>query len=166
MRVHRETVESDAYGVDTCNAGVSPAAEGRLAERLVSAGLAGIILPFVQFGWLLLVAALSDDSRCGHFGCIGQLADAWTAGNWVAIVLAWPLLHLLGVRPAWRVAVLAPFFLVPIQELTDGPVSVVAALFAYPLAALVSASHLSWRLRSRILALFLLLCTFLTLSSG
>jgi hypothetical protein len=62
--------------------------------------------------------------------------------------------------------VLAPFFLVPIQELTDGPVSVVAALFAYPLAALVSAPHLSWRLRSRVLALFLLLCTFLTLSSG
>lgn len=164
--MHRETVESDAYGVDTRNASVSPAAEERLAERVVAAGLAGIILPFVQFGWLLLVAALSDDSRCGHFGCVGQLAGAWTVGNWAAVVLAWPLLHLLRVRPAWSVAVLAPFFLVPIWELADFPVSVVAGLFAYPLAALVSAPRLSWRRRSLVLTLFLLLCTFLALSSG
>jgi hypothetical protein len=164
--VHRETVEPDACGVDTRNASVSPAAEGRLAERVVSAGLAGITLPFVQYGWLLLVATLPDDSRCGHFGCVGQLADAWTVGNWAAVVLAWPLLHLLRVRPAWLVAVPAPFFLVPIRELTDVPVSVVAGLFAYPLAALVSAPRLSWRLRSLVLTLFLLLCTFLALSSG
>ncbi|MFB4266369.1 hypothetical protein [Nonomuraea sp. GTA35] len=99
-----------------CNTSVLPAAGGRLAERLVAAGLAGIILPFVQFGWLLLVAALSDDSRCGHFGCVGWLVDAWTMGNWAAVVLAWPLLHLLRVRPAWAVAALAPFFLVPIRD--------------------------------------------------
>ncbi|WP_067129470.1 hypothetical protein [Microtetraspora malaysiensis] len=152
--------------MDTCNASTSPTAEGRLSERLVAAGLAGLILPFVQFGWLLLVAALSDTSHCGHFGCVGQLADAWTVGNWVAVALAWPLLHLLRVRPAWSVAVLAPFFLVPIWELADVPISVVAGLFAYPLAALVSAPRLSWRRRSLALALFLLLCAFLALSSG
>ncbi|MET7464142.1 hypothetical protein [Nonomuraea sp. NPDC005501] len=152
--------------MDTCDASASPAAERRLAERVVAAGLAGIILPFIQFGWLLLVAALSDDSRCGHFGCIGQLAEAWTVGNWAAVVLAWPLLHLLRVRPAWIVAVLAPFFLVPIWELADVPVSVVAGVFAYPLAALVSAPHLSWRGRGLVLALFLLLCAVLATSSG
>jgi hypothetical protein len=74
--------------MDRCNASAPPAAGWRLAERLVAAGLAGIILPFVQFGWLLLVAALSDDSRCDHFGCVGRLVDAWTMGNWAAVVLA------------------------------------------------------------------------------
>ncbi|GAA4970130.1 hypothetical protein GCM10023334_094040 [Nonomuraea thailandensis] len=152
--------------MDGRNASVSPATGGRLAERLVVAGLAGIILPFVQFGWLVLVAALSDDSRCGHFGCVGLPADAWTIGNWAAVALAWPLLHLLGVRPAWPVAVLAPFFLVPIWELTDVPVSVVAGSFAYPLAALVSAPDLSWRGRGLVLALFLLVCAFLALAVG
>jgi hypothetical protein len=152
--------------MDRCNASAPPAAGWRLAERLVAAGLAGIILPFVQFGWLLLVAALSDDSRCGHFGCVRRLVDAWTMGNWAAVVLAWPLLHLLRVRPAWTVAALAPFFLVPIWELADVPVSVVAGVFAYPLAALVSAPRLSWRWRGLVLALFLPLCAFLTLSPG
>jgi hypothetical protein len=33
------------------------------------------------------------------------------------------------VRPAWTVAALAPFFLVPIWELADVPVSVVAGVF-------------------------------------
>lgn len=159
-------VGSDAYGVDTCSASASPAAEMRIAERVVAAGLAGIILPFIQFGWLLIVAALSDDSRCGHFGCVGQLADTWMVAKWAAVVLAWPLLRLLRVRPAWIVAVLAPFFLVPIWELTDVPVSVVAGVFAYPLAALVSAPQLSWRGRGLVLALFLVLCAVLTLTSG
>lgn len=157
---------SDACGVDAGSVRVSPAAEDRPAERVVAAGLVGIILPFVQFGWLLLVAALSDDPRCGHFGCVGRPADAWTVGNWAAVALAWPLLYVLRVRPAWPVAVLAPFFLVPIQELADVPVGVAAGLFAYPLAALVSAPRLSWQRRSLVLALFLLLCAFLAISSG
>jgi hypothetical protein len=106
--VRRETIGSDACGVDTYD------------SSAFAAGLVGILLPFVQFGWLLLVTALSHDSRCGHFGCISSLADEWTVGNWAAVVLAWPLLHLLRVRPAWIVAVLAPFFLVPIQELAAG----------------------------------------------
>ncbi|MGW3342859.1 hypothetical protein ACWDA3_06110 [Nonomuraea rubra] len=152
--------------MDTHHASAPPATGGRLAERLVAAGLAGIILPFVQFGWLLLAATLSDDSRCGHFGCVGLLADAWTVGNWASIVLAWPLLHLLRVRPAWAVAALAPFFLVPIWALADVPVSLVAGVFAYPLAALVSTPRLLWRRRSLVLALFVLLCAFLALSSG
>ncbi|MDA0634993.1 hypothetical protein OUY22_16350 [Nonomuraea sp. MCN248] len=152
--------------MDTYDAGVSPTHEGRLAERVVAAALAGVILPFVQFGWLLLAAALSDDSHCGHFGCIGLLADAWAVSNWVAALVAWPLLHLLRVRPAWFPAMLAPFFLVPIWELAGFPVNVVAGLFAYPLAVLVSAPHLSWRQRGLVLALFLLACAFLALSSG
>ncbi|UBU14647.1 hypothetical protein [Nonomuraea gerenzanensis] len=152
--------------MDEYNARSSPAAGGRLAQRLVAAGLAGIILPFLQLGWLLLVAALPDDSQCGHFGCLGLLADAWTVGSWAAVVLAWPLLHLLGVRPAWLVAALAPFFLVPIWQLTDVTDSAVAGLFAYPLAALMSAPRLSWPRRTLVPALFLLLCVFLVFFSG
>ncbi|MEU8058649.1 hypothetical protein [Microbispora bryophytorum] len=101
-----------------------------------------------------------------HFGCVGRLADAWTVGNWAAVVLAWPLLHLLRLCPAWSVAVLAPFFLVPIWEFANVPVSVIAGVSAYPLAALMSAPRLSWRRLSLVLALFLLLCALLASSSG
>ncbi|PRX60009.1 hypothetical protein B0I32_118151 [Nonomuraea fuscirosea] len=151
-------------GVDTGKVSISPAAEGRLAERAVAAAFAGTILILVPLGVLLLLAALSDDSRCGHFGCVGLLADAWKVGSWAAIVLAWPLLHLFRVRPAWPVAVLAPFFLVPIWELAEMPLSVMAGTFAYPLAALVSSPRLSWRRRSLVLALFLIFCVVLALS--
>ncbi|MEV0613533.1 hypothetical protein AB0I81_09430 [Nonomuraea sp. NPDC050404] len=152
--------------MDSSDASVSPADERRPAERVIAAGLAGIILPFLQLAWLLLVAALYDDSRCGHLGCVGLLVEAWTVGNWASVVLAWPLLHLLRVRPAWLVAVLAPFFLVPIWKLADIPINMIAGLFAYPLAALVSTPRLSWRRRGLVLASFLLVCTFLALSSG
>ena len=150
--------------MDPVDAKVSPAGAGQLVERAVAAALAGIILPFVQFGWLLLVAALSHETRCGHFGCIGLLIDAWTVSTWAMLVLAWPLLHLLRVRPAWPVAVLAPFFLVPLWELVDMPISVISGLFAYPLAAVACAARMSWRRRALILALFLIVCAFFQLS--
>ncbi|MEV5888279.1 hypothetical protein [Nonomuraea fuscirosea] len=150
--------------MDPGKASVSPAAEGRLAERVVAAAFAGTILILVPIGALLLVAALSDDSRCGHFGCVDLLADAWKVGSGAAVVLAWPLLHLFRVRPAWPVAVLALFFLVPFWEFAEVPLSVMAGTFAYPLAALVSSPRLSWWGRSLVLTLFLLFCVFLSLS--
>ncbi|WP_346102237.1 hypothetical protein [Nonomuraea maheshkhaliensis] len=145
---------------------VSPAAEGRPAERVVAAAFAGTLLTLVPLGWLLVLTALTDDSRCGHYGCVGLLADAWTAGRWAAVVLAWPLLHLFRVRPAWPVAVLAPFFLVPIWELAEVPLILIAGLFAYPVATLVSSPRLSWRGRSLVLALFALFCALQALSQS
>ncbi|MEV0824327.1 hypothetical protein [Nonomuraea rubra] len=69
-------------------------------------------------------------------------------------------------RSAWAVAALAPYFLVPIWALADVPVSLVAGVFAYPLAALVSTPRALWRRRSLVLTLFVLLCAFLALSAG
>ncbi|MGI5289747.1 hypothetical protein ACQEVF_41300 [Nonomuraea polychroma] len=92
----------------------SPADEPVAAHRVVLAGLVGIIVLFINFGFMLLVVALADETRCGHLGCIGLAVEAWGWGRWVAFVLAWPLLWLLRVRPAWRVALAAPFFLLPL----------------------------------------------------
>ncbi|MGN9840208.1 hypothetical protein ACTMTI_18995 [Nonomuraea sp. H19] len=143
----------------------------RLSQRVVSAGLAGAIIPFLHFGWMLLVLALTGTgtSRCGLLGCLGQIADAWESGRWASLVLAWPLLYLLRVRSAWPVALAAPFFLVPLWELADGlvgPAVVMTGVFAYPFAALVTAPRISWRWRGLILGLFLVLCAVLAFVPG
>ncbi|WP_188193649.1 hypothetical protein [Nonomuraea sp. SYSU D8015] len=144
-------------------------ADDRLSERVALAGLAGGILPFVLFGWMLLVGALADDSQCGHFGCVGRMIEAWESGHWVALVLAWPLLHLLRVRPAWRVALAAPLFLLPVWvlvgELVDAAI-VMSGVFAYPFAALVTAPRISRWWRLVVLTLYLVLCVFLAFVPG
>ncbi|MEU0481851.1 hypothetical protein ABZ260_22020 [Streptosporangium sp. NPDC006013] len=124
----------------------------RSTRRVVCAVLVGIILPVGLLTWSGLMANLfSDSSRCGHYtGCLGFLVEAWVIGRWVAIVLAWPLLYLLRVRPAWPVAILAACFLVVIWQVADAlwavggfTVSLALIMFsgviAYPLAALVTA---------------------------
>ncbi|MGP3964078.1 hypothetical protein ACTWPT_49750 [Nonomuraea sp. 3N208] len=118
---------------------------------------------------MLLVLALADDTQCGHFGCVGLAVEAWESGRWVAFVLAWPLLRLLCVRPAWLVALAAPFFLLPVWELAEGSVGTVVVLIgvlAYPFAALVTAPRISWRRRALTLGLFLVFCVFLALVPG
>ncbi|MEZ0077045.1 hypothetical protein [Planotetraspora sp. GP83] len=90
-------------------------------KRLLLAGVVGIVLPVGLVAWAVLMATLFPDSpRCGHYtGCLVFLADAWLIGRWVAIVLAWPLLYLMRVRPAWPVALVAAPFLVAIWQLAD-----------------------------------------------
>ncbi|MFI7130616.1 hypothetical protein ACIBQ1_33350 [Nonomuraea sp. NPDC050153] len=153
--------------MDLANAGPPNAAQ-RLPERVVVAGVAGAILPFLHLGWALLASALADESQCGHyFGCVGQFVAAWEMGRWLVPVLAWPLLHLLRVRPAWHVALAAPLFLVPFWELTAGSVGllvVLSSVLAYPFAALVTAPGSSWRQRGLGVALFLLVCGALVLT--
>ncbi|MBB5783634.1 hypothetical protein [Nonomuraea jabiensis] len=145
----------------------TPSVAQRLPERVVVAGVVGAFLPFLHFGWALLGSALADPSRCGHFGCLGPFAEAWEMGRWLVPVLAWPLLGLLRVRPAWHVALVAPLFLVPLWELSAGPVGlfgVLSTVLAYPFAALVTAPGASRRQRGLSVALFLLLCGALALS--
>ncbi|MER6003592.1 hypothetical protein ABT120_33815 [Nonomuraea angiospora] len=138
-----------------------PSVAQRLPERVVFAGVVGAILPFLHFGWALLGAVLADTSRCGHFGCIAPFVEAWEVGRWLVPVVAWPLLGLLRVRPAWPVALVAPLFLVPLWELSASPVGlfgVLSTVLAYPFAALVTAPGASWRQRGLGVALFLLFC--------
>ncbi|WP_431918638.1 hypothetical protein [Nonomuraea jabiensis] len=145
----------------------TPSVAQRLPERVVVAGVVGAFLPFLHLGWALLGAALADPAQCGHFGCLGPFAEAWEMGRWLVPVLAWPLLGLLRVRPAWPVALVAPLFLVPLWELTAGPVGlfgVLSTVLAYPFAALVTAPGASWRQRGLSVALFLVFCGALALS--
>ncbi|MFG6195341.1 hypothetical protein [Nonomuraea sp. JJY05] len=145
----------------------TPSVAQRLPERVVVAGVAGAILPFLHIGWALLASALADPSQCGHFGCIALFVEAWEMGRWVVPVLAWPLLGLLRVRPAWHVALVAPLFLVPLWELTAGPVGlfgVLSTVLAYPFAALVTAPGASRRQRGLGVALFVVFCGALVLS--
>ncbi|WP_153054425.1 hypothetical protein [Planomonospora sphaerica] len=123
------------------------AVSGKLGRRLVLAGVVGILLPLGLFGWAWLMATLFPDSPlCGHYtGCLGFLVQAWAVGRWVAIVLAWPLLYLLRIRPAWPVALLAALFLATIWRLAEAlPFSladvsltliVFSGVIAYPAAA-------------------------------
>ncbi|MFI6321889.1 hypothetical protein ACIBG8_30445 [Nonomuraea sp. NPDC050556] len=128
-------------------------------RRVVLAGLVGVLLPAGLLGWSFLMATLfPDSSRCGEYtGCLGFLVDAWEVGRWVAVVLAWPLLHLLRVRPAWPVALLAALFLAAIWQLAQAPwvprfdafaLIVVSGPLAYPLAALLSATRILWPWRA------------------
>lgn len=148
-----------ACGVDSSTAH----ADDRLSQRVALAGLAGGILPFVQFAWMLLILASIDDISPG------QLADAWESRHWAVLVFAWPLLHLFRVRPAWPVALAAPLFVIPIWVLVGelvGPAIVMTGVFAYPFAVLVTAPRLSWWWRSVVLALYLVLCVFLAFVPG
>jgi len=140
-----------------------------LSRRVALAGLAGGMLPFVHFGWMFLTLTLADLSPCGQLGCAGEITTAWEAGRWVALVLAWPLLHLLGVRPAWPVALSAPVFLLPIWVLVGDLVDtaiVMSGVFAYPFAVLMTAPRLSSWWRVVVLVLFLVLCVFLAFVPG
>jgi hypothetical protein len=114
---------------------------------MISAVLVGIVLPVGLLAWAAVMATLFPDSpRCGHLGCLGFLQDAWETGRWVAIVVAWPLLRLLRVRPSWPVAVLGAVLLVVIWQvataLSDRRADVALAVIllsgtiAYPAAVL------------------------------
>ncbi|MFJ2028008.1 hypothetical protein [Streptosporangium sp. NPDC087985] len=139
----------------------------RIPERMVFAGLVGIILTFgLLVGALLATALFANSAQCGHWGCFGFIGYVWEIGRWVAIVLAWPLLYLLRVRPAWPVAILAAFFLVAIWQFADGSFIVLSGVIAYPLAALVTAPRLSWPWRVIPVALFLALYLFASLFPG
>ncbi|MFC4011177.1 hypothetical protein ACFOY2_28395 [Nonomuraea purpurea] len=119
-----------------------------LAGRLGMAGLAGALAPLVHLaGTLVIALAATDPQKCGHFGCFGGLVEMWTAWPWVEIGLAWPLLRIMGVRPAWPVALTVPVFLIPLGLTTEGPQAVVfGSVIAYVLAALATTPGI-WRRR-------------------
>ncbi len=120
-----------------------------IAKRVVLACGVGIILPLALVAWAVAMTALFPDSdSCGEYtGCLGYLQQAWEVGRWVAAVVAWPLLWLVGVRPAWPVAAVAVPLLVviwlvvgalPPWALWDAFLLALASgLIAYPVAVLI-----------------------------
>ncbi|MBF8190709.1 hypothetical protein ITP53_34365 [Nonomuraea sp. K274] len=148
-----------------------PLAVEEPGRRIVLAGLVGIILPIglLAWVWLWLMVNLFPE-RCGHFGCFGYLFQAWEIGRWVAALLAWPLLYLLRVRPAWPVAMLAAFFLSALWSLGEAlftrrfGVSLTLILYsgviAFPLAARMAMPRVSHRLLIWVIGLFLALHTY------
>ncbi|MEZ7127806.1 hypothetical protein ACBR40_20990 [Nonomuraea sp. AD125B] len=120
-----------------------------IAKRVALACVVGIILPLAVVGWAMAMAALfPDSSLCGEYtGCLGYLQPAWDVGRWVAAVVAWPLLWLVGVRPAWPVAVVAVPLLVVIWLVVEALplwawwfgflLALASGLIAYPVAVLI-----------------------------
>jgi hypothetical protein len=150
----------------------TPSTGDRLPERVVSAGLVGVIAPFILMAWVVLMTVLFNDvdEYNRHFEFSALVVNVLTGGC-VAVVLAWPLLHLLRVRPAWPVAILAVFFLAVIWQLSkarwsDSFVLIVLGCVTYPFAALVTAPRLHWLWRALPVVLFLGLYLFAVLLPG
>ncbi|MEV5556262.1 hypothetical protein AB0L44_21630 [Nonomuraea wenchangensis] len=120
-----------------------------IAKRVVLACGVGIILPLALVAWAVAMTALFPDSDlCGEYtGCLGYLQQAWEVGRWVAAVAAWPLLRLVGVRPAWPVAIVAVPLLVVIWQVVEALwleslwdaflLALASGLIAYPVAVLI-----------------------------
>ncbi|MEV6865926.1 hypothetical protein AB0M44_33650 [Streptosporangium subroseum] len=144
----------------------------RLPERMISASLVSVIVPFILAAWVFLMDALFDDGeKCGRGLDCSAIVSDFLVGGCVAVVLAWPLLYLLRVRPAWPVAGLAVFFLAVIWQLSKAGWSgysflIVLGCLTYPFAALVTAPRLHWLWRTLPVALFLGLYLFAVLFPG
>ncbi|MCT9931018.1 hypothetical protein N5079_12395 [Planotetraspora sp. A-T 1434] len=155
-----------------------PSLGAKPAKRMLLAGVVGIILPVSLLAWALLMVTLFPESaQCGEYtGCLGYLVAAWVAGRWVAIAVAWPLLFLLRVRPAWPVAILAALFLMAIWRLADALWAVdidatltlilLSGVIAYPFAALVATPRLPRPWRALPVVLFGALYLLATLLPG
>lgn len=122
---------------------------------MVLAWAVGIILTVgLIAGIVLMVELFPDSSYCGEYtGCLGLLVQVWEVGRWVVIVLAWPLLYLLRVRPSLPVAVLAALLLMAIWQFAEARlhtsfgVSLLLILFSgvisYPAAAWLAGTRIA-----------------------
>ncbi len=137
----------------------------------------GVMPPVVMFGWAALVAmVVFDPSLCGEYtGCLGLFVWDWDVGRWGAVVLAWPLLYLVRVRPAWRVAIVGGVFLAAIWRFAatevvavDGAVmlAVCGGLIAYPVAAWVTTPGVHRLVRVLVVGLFVGLFVYGALAGG
>ncbi|MEU7858782.1 hypothetical protein [Nonomuraea sp. NPDC049141] len=88
---------------------------------MVLAWAVGIILTVgLIAGTVLTITLFPDSPYCGEYtGCLGLLVHAWEVGRWVVIVLAWPLLYLLRVRPSLPAAALAALLLMAIWQFAE-----------------------------------------------
>ncbi|WP_062429517.1 hypothetical protein [Herbidospora daliensis] len=132
-----------------------PLARAKPFFRIAMAVVVGIVLPALLLaGVSWLTNNYPESQYCGHYtGCFGYLVLAFDVGRWIAVVLAWPLLHLLRVRPALPVAALATLFLIAIWQVALAMplhlffesigLIIVSGVIAYPVAAWLAMPHIS-----------------------
>jgi hypothetical protein len=83
-----------------------PAIRRVLASATVAGGLGVVFMLVLYIGSRSHVTA---GLTCGgEWGCLGLALIGALAGMLAIVVLAWPLLHMAGVRPAWPVALVGP----------------------------------------------------------
>jgi len=87
--------------------GAGPAIRRVLASACV-AGALGLVFWLVYY--IGSRSRFTGDGTCGGgpWGCLIVAIAAVLAGILVIFVVAWPLLHAVGVRPAWPVALVGP----------------------------------------------------------
>ncbi|MFI6478112.1 hypothetical protein ACIBH1_09280 [Nonomuraea sp. NPDC050663] len=121
-----------------------------MAERVVFAGLVGVGFPIVLVASVLVAAAVFPGVASGSYGWLGLLDTVWGYGPWVAVLIAWPLLRALRIRPAWAAAALASICLHGLWTM-DSPgmnLIVLGGVIAYPLAVVGTAGRAHWSVRA------------------
>ena len=84
-----------------------PAVRRVLASASVAGGLGLVFMLVLDIGsGSHITAGLTCGG--GEWGCLGLALIGALAGMLAIVVLAWPLLHAAGVRPAWPVALVGP----------------------------------------------------------
>ncbi|RVX45458.1 hypothetical protein EDD27_8259 [Nonomuraea polychroma] len=137
-------------------------------RSLILAGLVGVILPAILLIWTFIWSELFPE-RCSEYtGCLIYLEMAWDPGRWIAVALAWPLLLVLRIRPAWIIAGVATLYLTAIWEYATAQdkwlfslesmiLIVFGGIVAYPSAVLTTSIKVSWIWRLLPTALFTVL---------
>jgi hypothetical protein len=106
-----------AGACDDASVAASQTSRGRLLGRpairrvLASASVAGGLgLVFMLVLYIGSRSHVTAGLTCGggEWGCLGLALIGALAGMLAIVVLAWPLLHMAGVRPAWPVALAGP----------------------------------------------------------
>lgn len=131
--------------------------------RILAAGATGIVLVGVWFGLTYLLAA-GVPCQEPEWGCLTRVVEYAVIDAFVAMVVAWPVLRLFRVRPAWPVALLgAPILVLLVAseyELRNEFQPVLTAVsvpVAYALAALITAPQVRSRVRVLIITAVLVL---------
>jgi hypothetical protein len=124
-----------------------PAIRRALASACVAGGLGLLFWLVFHIGSRSLIKA--GDCGGGPWGCLFVGIVAVLAGILVIVVVAWPLLRAVGVRPAWPVALVGPIIAMSAYPgyLTLAYRSQVPGLWillalSYAAAAVVTAPHL------------------------
>lgn len=150
----------------------------RSPGRVVPAVVVGIALSAALLAWAIVMPPPASSSRyCGEYtGCFGYFVLLLETGRWVALVAAWPLLRLLGVRPSWPVALLAALYAATIWRLAEALLRVdlegglllflLSGALAYPAAAWLATPRVPGRVRAYGVALAAVLHALATFALG
>jgi hypothetical protein len=140
---HDARVAASPVSRDETRAG--PAIRRVVASGCVAGGL-GLVLRLVFY--IGSRSHLTGGGTCGGgpWGCLFVAIIGVLAGILVIFVVAWPLMHVAGVRPAWPVALLGPVVAImtygAFVKLTDQPLLTdlwIVLAVSYAAAAVITA---------------------------